>query len=349
MMNRFLRLCGIMLLASASLLTSCRAKNKTPFSEKTATPDAIQVTIGFSIDTLAIERWRRDTDVFLATAKDLGANVIVQNAGNSVEEQIRQIRYLISKKVNCIVIVPKKADSLTEVISEAKSRGIPVISYDRLVLNADIDLYLTIDSEKVGELMAEEILKRVPYGTLYCIYGPQEDYNMEMIKSGVEKALYGSQLRIGDIYYTDNWNYDLSYKKMKEFLKENKIPNAIVCGNDAVADSVIRAINEVRPASKIVIAGQDADIVNCQHIVKGKQDITIYKPITLLSQQAAYYATLLSQKKTIEDLPFVTARLDNGYDKIPALLLSPVAVTKENLDKVIIETGFHTKEEVYQK
>ncbi|MBQ1591719.1 MAG: substrate-binding domain-containing protein, partial [Treponema sp.] len=95
-------------------------------------------TIGFSIDTLAVERWRRDCDVFLNTAKDLGADVIVQNAGNSVQEQQKQIGYLISRGVKAIVVVPKQADSLTECIRIAKSKNIPVISYDRLTLNADI-------------------------------------------------------------------------------------------------------------------------------------------------------------------------------------------------------------------
>lgn len=317
--------------------------------EKTLPVKQNQLTIGFSIDTLAIERWRRDTDVFLATARELGAEVIVQNAGNDIDEQIRQIQYLIDKNVNAIVIVAKQADSLTEVIRNATSKNIPVISYDRLILNASIDLYVTIDSEKVGEKMAKEILKRSPIGTLYLILGPQADFNMSMIKSGVEKVIHSSPLHIGEVFYTDDWNYDLSYNQMINYLRADKIPNAIICGNDSVANSVIQAISEVKPDAKIFIAGQDADIVNCQHIVNSKQTVTIYKPITELSKQAAYCAVRLSKGARPEELSLINGTINNGYADIPTFLLEPVAVTKENIDEVIIDSGFHTRDEVYRK
>lgn len=335
----------IFLLLISFMFCSCSKK----ITEKILPVQQKQITIGFSIDTLAIERWRRDTDIFIASAKELGADVIVQNAGNSIEEQIRQIQYLIDKDVNAIVIVAKKADSLTEVIRNATSKNIPVISYDRLILNASIDLYVTIDSEKVGIKMAQEIVKRSPIGNLYLILGPQDDYNMSMIRSGVEKVIRTTPLHIGEVFYTDDWNYDLSYNQMISYLREDKIPNAIICGNDSVANSVIQAISEVKPDAQILIAGQDADIVNCQHIVNSKQTVTIYKPITELSKQAAYCAVRLSKGVLPEELSLINGKLNNGYADIPTYLLEPIAVTKENIDEVIIDSGFHTRDEVYRK
>lgn len=346
-MKKSVKLINCILLVALSLFHFISCTKKT--TEKIAPVKQNHLTIGFSIDTLAIERWRRDTDVFIATAKELGADVIVQNAGNSIEEQIRQIQYLIDKNVNAIVIVAKQADSLTEVIRNATSKNIPVISYDRLILNASIDLYVTIDSEKVGEKMAKEILKRSPIGTLYLILGPEADFNMSMIRSGVEKVIHSSPLHIGEVFYTDDWNYDLSYNQMINYLREDKIPNAIICGNDSVANSVIQAISEVKPDAKIFIAGQDADIVNCQHIVNSKQTVTIYKPITELSKQAAYCAVRLSKGALPEELSLINGTINNGYADIPTFLLEPVAVTKENIDEVIIDSGFHTRDEVYRK
>ncbi|MBQ0003370.1 MAG: substrate-binding domain-containing protein [Treponema sp.] len=337
----------VFLLMSAFLMIFFSCTKKT--SEKVIPVKQNSITIGFSIDTLAIERWRRDTDVFLATAKELGADVIVQNAGNSIDEQIRQIQYLIDKNVNAIVIVAKQADSLTEVIRNATSNNIPVISYDRLILNASIDLYLTIDSEKVGEKMAKEIVKRSPMGTLYLMLGPKADFNMSMIKSGVEKVIHSSPLHIGEVFYTDDWNYDLSYNQMISYLREDKIPNAIICGNDSVANSVIQAISELKPDANIFIAGQDADIVNCQHIVNSKQTVTVYKPITELAKQAAYCAVRLSKGASAEELSLINGTINNGYSDIPTCYLEPVAVTKENIDEVIINSGFHSQEEVYRK
>lgn len=335
-------------ISAVCVFTSC-SKSKIVQKKENPASAKDKVTIGFSIDTLAIERWRRDLDVFLATAKSVDADVIVQNAGNDVNEQIRQIQYLIDKNVDVLIVLPKKADSLTDVLKSAKAKNIPVISYDRLTRNADIDLYMTVDSAKVGEEMASEILKRRPYGTLYCLYGPLDDYNMILIKEGVEKTIKGSQLRVGELFYTDNWNYDLAYKRMKQLFADKQFPNAIICGNDAIANSVIQAVIESKYSEPIIIAGQDADIANCQHIVNGKQTLTIYKPITELSRQTVYAAVRLAKGVSVKDMENVNAMIFNGSEDVPSILLEPSVVTKDNIDEIIIDSGFHTREEVYRK
>ena len=338
-----------LLLFLALILTGCAKKKEEPASQTSVKESGkAQYSIGFSIDTLAIERWRRDCDVFMNTAKERNANVIVQYAGNSTEEQIRQIQYLIDKKVDVIVIVAKKADSLTDVIKNARSHGIPVISYDRLITNADISLYVTVDSEKVGELMASGLLKIDPKGKWFCIYGPQEDNNMEMISSGVNKVVSGTDVNIAYTYYTDGWNYDLSYGEMSRLLKEGEIPTSVVCGNDALANSVIQAVSEICPDKKINIVGQDADILNCQHVVSGRQTFTIYKPITDLARISANIACELAAGKKVQDISEITSTIDNGFTQIPCVMLYPVTVDKDNMDSVVIESGFHTRGEVYR-
>ena len=348
-MNNRVKRISMFIVFLSLLLTGCKnkkAETKNVMSVKESGKS--QYTIGFSIDTLAIERWRRDCDVFMNTAKEKNTNVIVQNAGNSLEEQIRQIQYLIDRKVDVIVIVAKKADSLTDVIKNARSHGIPVISYDRLIMDADISLYVTVDSEKVGELMASGLLKVDPKGTWFCIYGPQEDNNMAMIRSGVEKVVAGTDVNITYTYYTDGWNYDLSYNEMSRLLREGEIPTSVICGNDAVANSVIQAVSEICPDRKINIVGQDADILNCQHIVSGRQTFTVYKPITELAHISARIACELAAGKNVQELPDITSTIDNGYAQVPSVMLDPVAVDKDNMDSVVIESGFHTYGEVYR-
>lgn len=337
-------ICLVMLACSCSV-----RKTASTGSVKVEEKGASSLSVGFSIDTLAIERWRRDCDVFMNTAKEKGFDVILQYAGNSIEEQIRQIQYLIDRKVDVIVIVAKKADSLTDVIKSARSHGIPVISYDRLIKNADVSIYITVDSEKVGEYMASSLLEIDPTGRWFCIYGPQEDNNMVMIRSGVEKIIQGSNVEITHVSYTEGWNYDLSYSQMAELLRSGDIPTSVICGNDAVANSVIQAISEICPDRKINVVGQDADIVNCQHIVNGKQKYTMYKPITELAMIAASIAYDLAAGKTVDQLEQVTGSIDNDYGMIPTVMLDPVVVSKENIDSVVIESGFHTYGEVYRK
>ena len=307
-----------------------------------------QLTIGFSIDTLAIERWQRDLDVFINKVKEMGADVIVQNAGNDIEEQKRQLMYLLERNVDAVVVLPKDASAISESIQKLRAKGIPVISYDRLILNADINLYLTIDSEKVGEYMASEMLRRTSGENWYCILGPEEDYNMTLIMEGLNRILRTTSVHINHIFYTDGWNYDLSHKEMVRILQNEVIPDAIICGNDAVAASVIQAANRYFPETHIPICGQDADILACQYIVQDKQEFTIYKPIIQLAELAAECAVHLAKKEDIEENRFRVRPINNGYADILSIWLEPTYVDKYNIDKVIIDSGFHSAASVYK-
>jgi len=340
-----------MLVLVSLFLTSCTAKkkNKVTSEKRSEVSTSDKITIGFSIDTLAIERWQRDMDVFINKAKEMGADVIVQNAGNNIEEQNRQLMYLLERNVDAVVVLPKDAASITESVKQLRAKGIPVISYDRLALNADINLYLTIDSKKVGEQMALEMLRHTSGRNWYLILGPEEDYNMTLIKDGIDRMIKGSQVRINHIFYTDGWNYDLSYQEMVRILKSDTFPDAIICGNDAVAASVIDAINHYYPDTHIPVCGQDADISACQYIVQGKQDFTIFKPIIQLAEVAAECAVKLARKEELSDIDYRSSYIENGFGRIPTIWLDPTYVDKYNLDKVIIESGFHSAASVYKK
>ena len=342
----------LLLILSASLFSACKKTDKSSAArpvKTAATTSARPITIGFSIDTLAIERWQRDMDVFINKVKEMDAEVIVQNAGNNIEEQNRQLMYLLERNVNAVVVLPKDAASITESVQKLRAKGIPVISYDRLALNADINLYLTIDSEKVGEQMAQEMLRRAKGVNWYCILGPEEDYNMTLIMEGIDRILRTSSVHINHTFYTDGWNYDLSYQEMVRILKSDIFPDAIICGNDAVAASVIQAINRYYPDTHIPVCGQDADISACQYIVQGKQEFTIYKPIIQLAELAAECAVHLARHEDISENRFRISSIKNGYGDIPTIWLEPTFVDKYNLDKVIIESGFHSAASVYKE
>lgn len=331
------------------MLSSC-SKNHQPSNGREWEKKTYEkpLTIGFSIDTLAIERWQRDLDIFINKAKELGADVLVQNAGNSVEEQNRQLLYLMEKNVDVVVVLPKEADSISDSIQKIKAKGIPVISYDRLALNSDIDLYMTIDSEKVGEIMAKAMRGITTSSNWFYIFGPEEDYNMKLIKQGIEKTIFGTNVIIGHTYHTSGWNYDLSNQEMIRLLTAKKIPDVVICGNDAIADSIIRAINRYYSGNKhIHICGQDADIAACQYIIQGKQDFTVYKPITELAALTAEYAVKLANKSPFVIPDEYKKNINNGFADIPGLWLKPELVTKDNIDKVIINSGFHSYNSVY--
>ena len=341
-------LCLAAILASVLFLFSCSRKdNKKDTGSKKE--DSTKTIIGFSIDTLAIERWQRDLDIFINKAKELGAEVIVQNAGNDLEEQKRQIRYLIDKKVSALVILPKEAKGLTDVVDEAKSKGIPVISYDRLMLNTSVDLYVTINSQKVGEYMATGFLTKTQARKFFAILGAEEDFNMALVKEGIVQKLQKVNKKLDYIYYTSGWNYDLANNQMINLINQNKIPDAIFCGNDAVGDSVIQALKLFNLDGKIYVCGQDADIAACQNIIQGKQLFTIYKPITELASLAAECAVKLARDEKIGSANYKVEKINNGITYVPVIWLDPILVDKTNLDSVIIDSGFHRRNEVYRE
>lgn len=345
-MKKFLTL--ILFAALFSFLAVSCKKSDTKDNSLPAVSDTPQKkVIGISIDTLAIERWQRDLDIFMNKVKELGADVIVQNAGNSCEEQIRQLEYLMEKKVDAIVIIPKDAVLISDAVTKIKTKGIPVISYDRLILNCDVDLYLTIDSERVGELMAEGLLNHSGAKKWFCMLGPQEDFNMTLIQQGVNKILKNQDAYIAFTYYTSAWNYDLAYQAMVDLLNSGNFPEAIICGNDAIANSVIKALNIYNSGPHIPICGQDADISSCQYIVQGKQDFTIYKPISKLAEIAAEYAFILANGSHPQIPSSQHKTINNGYAEISGLWLDPILVDSSNIDEVIINSGFHSKASIY--
>ena len=276
-----------------------------------------KIQIGLSIDSLLIERWSRERDLFVSKAQELGAEVNVQNANGIVEEQIKQIRYFIDKKVDVIVVIAIDDLALRDVIVEAKRQGIKVIAYDRPIRNANVDLYLSVDNEKVGELMAQYIKEYIGNeGTIIQVKGSPTDYNVQMVQNG--------------FIVTD------------EYLKKGKIPDAIMCGNDNLAANAIRALIEHRLGGKVCVVGQDADLEACQRIVEGMQYMTVYKPVEKLAIKAAERSVdmaagiPLGLKETFND---------GTYD-VPYEKLDPIAVTKSNMDEVI--TGkYHQKNEIY--
>ena len=135
--------------------------------------------IGMSLDSFLIERWRRDRDVFVSTASELGAEVNVQIANGSASEQVAQIEYFIQKGVDAIVVVAVDCYGLSDIVKKAHDAGIYVISYDRLIMNADSDLYISFDNEMVGAMMAEALVANVPEGgNILSIAGSPTDQNV---------------------------------------------------------------------------------------------------------------------------------------------------------------------------
>lgn len=326
------------------LFAGCEGRNKieTPKSDKEDT--GIQIAMSF--DSFVIERWQRDRDVFVSTVKELGATVNVQNANGDVEKQKEQIEYFIKKGVDVIVIVCIDSDSLKSTVQKAKDEGIKIIAYDRLVTNSDADLYITFDNEMVGTMMAEYLAENGAAGkNVLMLGGSPLDNNVPAVENGFMDVCKKEEMTVIDSIHCDGWRAEIAGDYIYEHEDTVREAAGIMCGNDNLAGQVIRALSEKRLAGDLPVVGQDADLEACQRIVEGTQGMTVYKPVERLAKRAAECAIALAQGMKLEGDDISTIN-DGTYD-IPYIGLTPIAVTKDNLDEVIISSGFHLKEDVY--
>lgn len=347
------RLCIMMLwifiLAAAVSCGGCGRRSEEPQSE--AAEEESKLQIGLSFDSFVIERWLRDRDMFVSTAKSLGAEVNVQVANGVVEEQISQIQYFIQKKMDVIVIIAIDGDALGDVVRKAQAEGIRIVCYDRMIGNVNADLYISFDNERVGELMAEALKEACPEGgKIFAIYGSPTDRNVGLVKDGFQNVLKNSGLKIVYSDYCDNWLAELAYEETNEGLSQTQDIVGVMCGNDDLAGQAIKALAENRLAGNVAVVAQDAELAACQRIVEGTQTMTVYKQVELEAKAAATLAVALGRGEDITAdtcQEQVTDTISDGTYEIPYYSIEPVAVTADNMDEVIISSGFHAREDVY--
>ncbi len=308
-----------------------------------------KIVIGFSLDTLQEERWQKDRDLFKAKAEALGADVIVQSANSDDAKQINQAENMISQGVNVLVVVPHNAEASAAIVEKAHAAGIKVLSYDRLIKNSDVDLYVSFDNERVGEMQAKAIVEKAPKGKYVYIGGSDTDNNAHLFKQGafniLQPLIYKGDIKVVYDQWTKDWNPSNALNNMENALTANNNQiDAVVAANDGTAGGVIQALASQGLAGKIPVSGQDAELAACQRVVEGTQTMTVYKPIKKLAEKSAELAIQLAKGETIQ----TDKTVNNAKIDVPSILLDPIAVTKDNMDATVIADGFHKKEEVYK-
>ncbi|MDR6549592.1 D-xylose ABC transporter substrate-binding protein [Paenibacillus qinlingensis] len=308
-----------------------------------------RVVVGLSIDTLLEERWQKDRDLFKAAVERLGAHIEVQAANGDDALQLAQAENLISRGVDVLVVVPHNAEVSAAIVEKAHKSGIKVISYDRLIVNSDVDLYISFDNEKAGELQAKAIVKKAPKGNYVLIEGADTDNNAHMFKKG-QMNILKPLVEKGDINIvfdqaTKEWKPANAKANMERALlaNQNKV-DAVVAANDATAGGVIQALAAQNMAGHIPVSGQDAELAAAQRIVEGTQTMTVYKPIKKLAETAAELAVKMAKGENVH----ADKKVNNKKMDVPSILLEPIAVDQSNMDATIIADGFHVREDVYK-
>ncbi|MBZ4666801.1 MAG: xylose-binding protein [Mahella sp.] len=305
------------------------------------------IKIGLSMGTLKEDRWLRDRDIFVARAKALGTDVIVQNANNNDEDQVEQVNYLLSRGIDVLVIVPNDREKSADAVEAAKKAGVKVIAYDRLVLKSNVDLYISFDSQEVGKLMAQALVDKVPRGNYLIINGDPSDNNTSLLKKGYDDVLAplakAGEINIIAEEWAEDWMSEYAFNITEKYLQKGTKIDAILAADDMLAAGAIRALSEYKLSGKAMVTGQDADLTACQRIVDGTQFMTVYKPVDRLAEEAVDMAVKLAKGESIS----VPNTIYDGKYDVPYYVLQPVAVDISNLDDTVIKDGFHNYDEIY--
>lgn len=309
---------------------------------------AAPMKIGFVLSTLQEERYLKDQKHFLDEAKKLGFEAVIVSADNNPQTQSAKVENLLSQGVKALVIQPVNSDAAANLVKIAHDDKVPVVTYDRMINNAPVDFYVTMDSFQVGVLQAEAAVKATNGKGNYVILMGQAGHSVaNEITRGVESVLKKyPQIKIFLKKNHEGWSSNLAMATVENALSQSKNNiQAILANNSGMARGAVQAVSEEGLSGKVFIAGADADLAAIKDIVAGKQQFEVLKDIEPLAKTAAQVAFQLAKGQT----PKSTQSTMSGTYKVPSIATPVYGITKENLEERVFKTHFHTRESVMGK
>ena len=279
--------------------------------------------------------------------------VIYFNAGGDAEKQQSQGEAALTKGAEVLVLDPMDSKSAASIAERANAQGVPVVSYDRLIENAEVDAYISFDNENVGELQAESLSEKLKEdgkakGPIIMINGDPADPNAALFKAGAKKGFEAAGVEIAKEYDTPGWTAENAQREAQQAITAlgNDGFWGIYAANDDTGGGAIAALKgagitpEERP-----VTGQDATVAGLQRILAGQKYMTSYKAIPPQAQISAEIAIALAEG---EEVPAdkVTEEINNGKADVPSVLLEPIAVTRDNVKDTVVKDGFVTASEL---
>ncbi|HEY3164395.1 MAG TPA: substrate-binding domain-containing protein [Candidatus Limnocylindrales bacterium] len=321
--------------------------------------------VGVSWNNYSQERWKKaDEPAMQAAIAAGGGSYIRADANDKAEQQLTDIDSLINQGAKVLIVLAKDDKGILPAIAKAKTAGIPVIAYDRLIED-DSTFYITFDNKKVGTLMAQSLLKVAPKGNYAVILGADTDPNSAFLRSGMTEAgipkngeTNAAGVKVVFEKNTDNWDTTNAKNNMEAALNanQNKI-DAVLSENDSMATGVVQALSAV--GLKIPVSGQDGDTAALNRVALGTQTVSVWKNAFALGKTAGSVAVQLCAKTALNaikapgDLPAAAAPASltatpfttPGGKTVQSIILTPTAITKDNV-KDTIDAGWATKDAV---
>jgi D-xylose transport system substrate-binding protein len=280
--------------------------------------------------------------------------VIYSNADQDPAKQQDQAESAITNGAKVIVISAVDVKSAGSIAQRAKQSQVGIISYGRLISDADLDYYVSIDPFKVGQQQGESLLKALKEKSkatpsVVMINGAPTDSNAGPYKKGAHSILDPAGVKVVKEYDTPDWSPDKAQQEMEQAITAagNDGFDGVYVANDGMASGAIAALKgaKIDPASRPV-TGQDAELAAIQRILIGEQLMTVYQPIKKIAETSAELAVDMVNGKTAEAAAIAKSKVDNGKEQVPSVLLDTIVVTKDNIKDTVVADGFLKTEQI---
>jgi len=300
----------------------------------------------------------QDKPLFTKKVKALCPNcqIVYSNANQDSSKQQDQADAALSQGVKAMVLDPVDSASAAVIVKKANKAKVPVISYDRLILNSKPAYYISFDNQQVGKLQASSLVSRLKAmgktsGNLVMINGAPTDNNAGLFKKGAHSVLDKSGFKIAKEYDTPDWSPDKAQTEMQQAITAlgNDGFVGVYAANDGTSGGAIAAMKSagIKPSTR-PITGQDAELAGIQRVLTGEQYMTIYKAIKPEAEKAAQLAVAAATGKKVPS-GLITGKTNNKTTNVPSVILKPVAVTKSNIKSTVIKDGFYTVKQICTK
>lgn len=353
----------------ASMLVGCGSDNAastaTDAGTETEAVASNGTRVGVSMPTKDLQRWNQDGSNMEAELKAAGYEVDLQFASNDVQTQVSQIENMISSGADVLVIAAIEGSSLGEALDMAKDAGIPVVAYDRLLMNSDaVSYYATFDNYQVGAVQGQYIVDTLdldnaagPFNLEITAGDPGDNnagyfYNgaMDVLNPYIEagKLVVVSGQTSFDETATPTWATETAQSRAENILSSYYADGTNVdvwlCSNDSTALGVENALAANYNGTYPIVTGQDCDIENVKNMIAGKQSMSVFKDTrTLASQVVKMVGQILSGEEVdVND----TETYDNGTGVIPSYLCAPVFADVDNYKELLIDSGYYTEKDL---
>ena len=339
----------------ALVLGGCGGGTTTTGTGGTTPPPAAKLKIALLLPEAKTARYEtQDKPLFEAKVKELApdAEILYSNANQDATQQQSQADAALTNGAKVLVLDPVDSASAASIVTKAAAQKVPVISYDRLILNAPVDYYVSFDNEQVGKLQGTALLAKLTSmkdlgKTIVMINGAPTDNNAKLFKAGAHSILDG-KVKIGAEYDTPDWSPDKAQTEMDQAI--TKLGKAgfvgVYCANDGTCGGAIASMKgqgidpKTRPST-----GQDAELAGIQRILLGEQYMTVYKAIKLEASTAAELAVALAKGSGVP-ASLTLSKVNNGTKDVPSVLLKPVPVTKDTIKSTVVADGFWTTAQI---